>query len=128
MQRRALADVLATHGEGPIVTLGELSLGGVASSPARPGGEAGLAIGRVDTASLTEVTEQLRAAVKVGGKVLLVAAHGGVLGRLGAARHAPELTTLTETMLGAGFVEVSAACTPGTLRRELLVWAILKER
>lgn len=127
MERRAFADVLAARGEGPIVTFGEIPLDQEAA-PARAGAEANVAIGRVDGSSLLEVTELLRAAVRVGGKVLLVAAHGGVLGRLGAARHAPELTTIAETLLAAGFVEVGAAITPGTLRRELLVWATLNER
>lgn len=127
MERRTLSEVLAAPREGPIVVSGDIALDSGAP-PASPGAEAGVAIGRVDASNLREVTEQLRAAVRVGGRVILVAAHGGVLGRLGAARHAPELTAITETLLGAGLVEVSAACTPGTLRRELLVWATLQER
>jgi hypothetical protein len=125
MERRALTEVLARC-EGPIVALGEVALERETSS-VRPGAEAEVAIGRVDASSLLEVTEQLRAAVKVGGKVVLVAAHAGMLGRIGAARHAPELTSVTEALLGAGLVEIGAAVTPGTLRRELLVWATLRE-
>ncbi len=127
MQQRTLADVVVQCGAGAIVALGEVSLASP-PAPAHPGAEADVAIGRVETSSLGDVTEQLRAASKVGGTVLLVAAHGGVLGKLGSARRAPELTAMTEALLAGGFVELSAALTPGTLRRELLVWGTLRER
>lgn len=127
MERRTIAEVLAHCGEGPIVALGDVALEPRAPE-AQPGAEAQIAIGRVRDGDPAAVTEQLRAAVRVGGVVVLIASHGGLLGALGAAPKGPELTTLAETLLGAGLLEVSAAITPGTLRRDLLVWATLKER
>lgn len=79
-----------------------------------------LALGLVDAASLVPTVEVLVRAVRPRGTVLVVTKAPGLFG-LGA-RGAPDPSEVSEALLRAGVVELSAALTPGTLRKELLVW------
>lgn len=89
-----------------------------------PGASADVALGVATGPSLRATVAALRAAVRDGGTVLLVAEASGSLGVLGQLFGAPlvEASELSEALLEVGVVELASATTKGTLRRELLVW------
>ncbi len=89
-----------------------------------PGADADVALGVVDGPSLRSTVATLRAAVRDGGTVLLIAEAAGSLGALGHLFGGPLLapSELSEALLEVGVVELASAITKGTLRRELLVW------
>lgn len=124
MQQRTLDSLLeALRGRSIVVHAAPPTPPVLATFPtATASSAADVAIGVADAASLEATVQAVARAVRAGGTVLVVAKAPGLFG-LGASR-APELTAVCEALLKEGIVELAVAMTPGTLKKELLVWGV----
>lgn len=108
---RTLEALIAERGGGIVARLDE-------TDGVLPGAD--IAVARADATELSATIARLCAAIRPGGTVVLVAPAAGLWGLGGSA--APDAADACAALLAQGFIEIGTALTPGTLRRERLVW------
>jgi hypothetical protein len=108
---RTLEALIAERGGGVVARL---------DGPPVTEGDADVAVAHLSGRDLAATVAHLCAAIRPGGTAVLVTPAAGLWGLGGGGAPAP--ADACAALLSAGLVEIGTTLTPGTLRRERLVW------